>query len=72
MLHNLVTLPVTTASAERSFFTLRRLKTYLRSTTSEEQLNGLSLQQIHLDLRVEVDEVLDQLAKKLRRLGLRL
>jgi len=72
LLHILVTLPVTTASAERSFSTLRRLKTYLRNTTSEERLNGLALLQIHRDLRVEVDEVLDELAKKSRRLGLRL
>ena len=81
LLHILVTLPVTTASAERSFSTLRpgpsgvrvrRLKTYLRSTTSEERLNGQALLQIHRDLRVEVEEVLDELAKKSRPLGLRL
>jgi len=36
-------LPVTTASAERSFSSLRRLKTYLRSTMCTERLNGLSI-----------------------------
>jgi hypothetical protein len=72
LLHILVTLPVTTASTERSFSTLRRLKTYVRNTTSEERLNGLALLQIHRDLRVAVEEVLDELAKKTRRLGLRL
>lgn len=40
--------------------------------SSEERLNGLALLQIHRDLRVEVEEVLDELAKKSRRLGLRL
>jgi hypothetical protein len=70
LLHILVTLPVTTASTERSFSTLRRLKTYVRNTTSEERLNGLALLQIHRDLRVAVEEVLDELAKKTRRLGL--
>ena len=65
-------MPVTTASTERSFSTLRRLKTYVRNTTSEERLNGLALLQVHRDLRVAVEEVLDELAKKSRRLGLRL
>ena len=71
---HLVTLPVTTDSTERSFSTLRRLQTYVRNTTSEERLNGLALLQIHRDLRVAlaVEEVLDELAKKSRRLGLRL
>ena len=31
-----ILLPVTTASAERSFSTLKRLKTYLRSKTEEQ------------------------------------
>lgn len=38
--------PITTASAERSFSTLRRLKTYLRSTMKEELLSGLALMTI--------------------------
>ena len=32
-------MPVTTCTAERSFSALRRLKTYLRSTMSQERLN---------------------------------
>ncbi|KAL4104796.1 hypothetical protein QTP88_020072 [Uroleucon formosanum] len=36
LLKILVTLPITTSSAERSFSTLRRLKTYLRNTISNE------------------------------------
>jgi hypothetical protein len=35
----LATLPVTTASAERSFSTLRRLKTYLKATMTSKRLN---------------------------------
>jgi hypothetical protein len=65
-------MPVTTASTERSFSILCRLKTYVRNTTSEEQLNGLALLQTRRDIRVAVEEVLDELAKKSRRLGLRL
>ena len=72
LLRILATLPVTTASSERSFSTLRRLKTYLRNTTSEDRLNGLALLQVHRDIRFTVEDVLDELAKKSRRLEIRL
>ena len=39
----LLTMPVTSANTERSFSTLKRIKTYLRSTMVENRLNGLSL-----------------------------
>src|SRR4029434_8974865 len=39
----LFTLTVPTASAERSFSTMRRLKTYLRSTMTDKRLTGLAL-----------------------------
>jgi hypothetical protein len=38
----LFTMPVTVASAERSFSKLKLLKNYLRSTMSQERLNGLT------------------------------
>ena len=43
LLQILATLPVTTASAERTFSMLRRLKTWPRSTMTEDRLNGLAL-----------------------------
>lgn len=39
--------PANSASAERSFSTLRRLKTYLRSTVGQPRLNHLMLLNIH-------------------------
>jgi hypothetical protein len=39
----LATLPVTTANNERSFSTMRRIKTHLRATMSDIRLNRLSL-----------------------------
>ena len=42
-----LTIPVTTATAERSFSALRRIKTYLRLTMSEERLNNVMLLRVH-------------------------
>jgi hypothetical protein len=38
-----LTLPVTVASAERSFSKLRLIKSYLRSTMGQDRLRGLAL-----------------------------
>lgn len=62
------TLPVTTATPERSFSTLRYLKTYLRSTMGADRLNGLALMYIHKNIDIKTDEVLDEMSKKPRRL----
>ena len=42
-----LTIPVTIATAERSFSALRRLKTYLRSIMTQEQLNNVMLFHCH-------------------------
>ncbi|XP_065885455.1 zinc finger MYM-type protein 1-like [Dysidea avara] len=41
------TFPVTTSTAERSFSSLRRIKTYLRNTISACKLNNLLLMHVH-------------------------
>ena len=46
--------PASSATAERSFSSLRRLKTYLRSTCGQLRLNNLAICHVHKDL---VDEV---------------
>ena len=43
------TLPVSTATSERSFATMRRLKTYLRSSIGNELMTVLALLSIHKD-----------------------
>ena len=43
LLKVLLTLPVSVASAERSFSSLRSLKTWLRNKIGEERLSGLAL-----------------------------
>ena len=54
--------PSSACEAERSFSTLRRLKTYLRSTQTQQRLNNLSILITHrehaeaLDLAEAVNE----------------
>jgi hypothetical protein len=69
LLQLLCTLPVTTTTAERSFSTLRRLKTYLRSTMTEDRLNGLALLHVHQDISnvLKAEEVLDVYIRKHKR-----
>lgn len=40
-------LPATTCTAERSFSTLRRVKTWLRATMDDERLDGLCMLSVH-------------------------
>jgi hypothetical protein len=66
----LFTVPVTVASAERSFAKLKLLKNYLRSPMSQERLNGLASVCIEKKLLDEIDinSVIDVfVSKNLRR-----
>ena len=56
----LLTMPVSTASAERSFSILRRLKTYVRNTKSQEYLTGLTLMHIHRNINVDINRVINE------------
>jgi len=47
----LLTLPVTVASGERSFSALKLIKSYLRSSMSQERLRGLALISIERNIR---------------------
>ena len=48
-------LSVTSATAERSFSGLRRLKTFLRTRMSQELLNSLAILHVHKRMTREVD-----------------
>jgi len=72
LLKIMATLPVTTTENERSFSSLRRLKAYLRSTTGETRLNGLALLNIYPEIPVDVEDILDKLATKSRKMNIRL
>jgi len=53
-------LPVSSCEAERSFSSLRRLKTYLRSTMSQSRLNSVALLHAHQHevMAIPVEEIL--------------
>ncbi|KAI5004641.1 hypothetical protein ZWY2020_031884 [Hordeum vulgare] len=62
----LFTVPMTVASAERSFSKLKLLKNYLRSTMSQERLNGLATLCIEKDKldEINVDAIIDDFASR--------
>ena len=66
LLHIFATLPVTTATSERSFSCLKYLKSYLRSTMSEPRLNGLALLFVHKDIDLNYEEVIHEFSRKNR------
>jgi len=71
LLQVLSTLPVSVASAERSFSTLRRLKTWLRSRMTEDRLSALCLINVYnkVDIIDQIDHIIDIFANlKNRRL----
>ena len=55
LLRIVLTIPVTTSTAERSFSTLRRLNTYLLSTMSQTRPNHLMILHIHKDRTDELN-----------------
>lgn len=68
----LLTLPCTTCTIERSFSTLRRIKTWIRSTMGQDRLLGLALLSIHRNRIVNIPnfpiKILDQFCQSNRRL----
>ena len=50
-------MPATNATSERSFSALRRVKSYLRSTMSQQRLNNLMLLHVHKERTDSLDEL---------------
>lgn len=61
----LLTLPVTVASAERSFSKLKIIKNYLRSTIAQDRLRGLATLAIEKEIldTIETDPILKEFAR---------
>ncbi len=50
----ILVMPATNSTSERSFSALRRLKTYLRSTMTQQRLNNLMILHVHKELTDEL------------------
>ncbi len=61
------TLPVHTAEVERGFSSMRRVKTFLRSTMSGERFTGLSHISINRDIEIPNNEIVQKFVQKKRR-----
>ena len=60
----MATVPVTSCECERAVSVLRRLKSYLRSTMSQERLNSLALMTIHRQISIDPEAILNTFARK--------
>lgn len=67
LLSILASLPMSTCEAERSFSTLKRVKTYLRNKMGSERLNGLALMSTHYPLPFTAEDVLNLMARNGKR-----
>jgi hypothetical protein len=60
------TVPMIVASAERSFLKLKLLKNYLRSTMTQQRLNGLAALCIEKKLLddIDIDPIISEFASR--------
>ena len=65
-----LTMPVSSASSERSFSAMRRIKNYLRTTMGDERLSNLSLLHVQRHMAIDTEAVNDQfIAMKNRKMN---
>ena len=63
----LATLPVTTATNERSFSVLKYLKTYFLNTTKEMRLCGLALLYVQRDISLDFEQIIAEFSRENQR-----
>ena len=57
------TFGVTSAECERTISALRRLETYMRSTMTEDRINGLAMLHVHYGVEVNIDAIINQFVR---------
>jgi len=70
LLQIFATLPVTTATGECSFSSLKYIKSYLRSTMGQDRLNGLAHLYLSRDIAIDAAAVVDEFGRHSRRLSI--
>jgi len=66
LLHVALSIPIGSASCERSFSSMRRINTYLRSNMAQNRFTNLSILNIERELSntIKNDDILNQFAQK--------
>ena len=67
VLKSLGVLPITSCSYERSASSIRILNTYLRSTMTQERLNGLVTLYTQKDIGLDLESIITSFARKHKR-----
>ncbi|KAL4113688.1 hypothetical protein QTP88_017267 [Uroleucon formosanum] len=70
LLKILCTLPVSTATPERMFSNLKKIKSYLRNTLKEHRLNGLTMLSVYRNINLTPEGVIDELGQKPRKIDI--
>jgi len=67
-----LTLPISSASCERSFSVMRRIKTWIRSSMNQDRFTDMSILHIERDISniIESENILNNFALKNRRIDL--
>ena len=67
----LMVMSVSTATADRPYSAMLRLKNYLCSTITSERMSGLGLMHVHKDIEMDAECIIHQFShKKDRRIAL--
>lgn len=67
-----LTLPISSASCERSFSVMRRIKTWIRSSMNQDRFTDMTILHIERDISniIESENILNNFALKNRRIDL--
>jgi len=74
LLQAALTIPISSASCERSFSVMKRINTWIRSTMTNDRFSNLSILQIERDLTSEIktEDILNIFSTNKRRIDLHL
>jgi len=61
-----ITIPISSATCERSFSAMRKVKTWLRTSMLQEKFNNSSILYIEKDINISIEKVIDIFANKNR------
>lgn len=72
LMHVALAMPISSATCERSFSTMRRINNYLRSNMEQDRFTNLSILNIERELsnKIENEQILNKFSEKERRMQL--